>query len=314
MLNELGLFEVAVEPGAWHALTTWAAMNETFEESRTNQLGRRPVMSLRHEVHLPNEQAAATFQATVPLRSLSLEVQNVEQLAETLPDRRVTLVGRCECRAAEMTRRTSALILAASHVQGRYEGFQEVWDLSLGDEPGVIRTNLMNCFAGSLDTQSTLPRDLKARSECIRDTLLAHTVLAPWALAWKDTDSLRLRPGSQVARTSGLDRDIEVVVSHDAPPVDQLVWMLNQVPDLHVVAETLTGAERYTGRRLPGGLIDRMAPPPNERQAMADRLASLCDALQDMVRDARAARDAVIRTLPSERPTPKRSVKRARSL
>jgi len=298
ILHDLGLCEATASEAAWPALEQWATMNEAMEESRFETIGGSPMRTLRHELHLPDARAAAKLHTTVPLEDLSLAVQGDEQLTETLPDRRLTLVGPCLCTTMELTKRTSALIVAAAHFGGRYEGYQEVWDLKVGDAPGVVRTNLANWPAVSAAAQAAAPRHLKARTECMQDAMLVRALLAPWTISWKDNDSLSMLLALGPATRIGADREIEVELTPDAPCVDHLAWMLNQVPDLHVAAESLTRAERYTGRRLPGGLIERMAPPTEERQALVERLGALHESLQMMVESVEAARDAVRGTLP----------------
>lgn len=301
ILHDLGLFEATASQAAWPALEQWATMNEAMEESRFETIGGSPMRTLLHELHLPDARAAAMLQTTLPLEELSLAVKGDEQLTETLPDRRITLVGPCQCTTMERTKRTSALIVGAAHVGGRYEGYQEVWDLKAGDAPGVVRTNLANWSAVSAAAQAVAPRHLKARTECMQDAMLMRALLAPWTISWKDNDSLSMLPAQGPVTRIGADREIEVELTPDAPCVDHLAWMLNQVPDLHVAAESLTRAERYTGRRLPGGLIERMVPPTEERQAMLERLLALRESLEMMVESVEAARDAVRGTLPRVR-------------
>ncbi len=98
-----------------------------------------------------------------------------------------------------------------------------------------------------------------------------------------DNDSLSMLLAQGPATRIGADREIEVELTPDAPCVDHLAWMLNQVPDLDVAAESLTRAERYTGRRLPGWLVEQMAPPTEERQAVLERLGAWVSHCQMMV-------------------------------
>lgn len=309
-LHELHLHEETTEPNTWQALVSWATLNQDLADSRRPTTHGIDGLYLQHEVLLPNAEAAAMFLATVALQELALEPQRVEQLTETLPDHRVTLVGYCDCSALELTRRSSSLILGARALLGGYEGYEEV-QAPLVDEPGVIRTNLMHCFTRDLKAPVKPPRRLNALAECIQDAVKMRSVLAPWVLSWTDaTAQAGVSDGDRV----GPGRDINLVIAQDAPCVDHLAWLLATVPDLHVAAETLRSAAHYTGRRLPPGLIERMTPPLDVRQVMADRLSALCDALEDMACDAKAARDAVIRTLPGNRAATSRSGKGLKTL
>jgi hypothetical protein len=302
-LHELHLHEGTTEPNTWRALFAWASLNQDVADSLRPATRGVDGLYLQHEVLLPNAEAAAKFLATVALQELALELRRVEQLAETLPDHRVTLVGYCDRSALELTKRSSSLILGARALLGGYEGYVEV-PAPLVDEPGVIRTNLMHCFARDLKAPVKPPRRLNAIAECIEDAVKMRSVLAPWVLSWTDATA---QAGASAETHAGTGRDIDLVIAQDAPCVDHLVWLLGTVPDLHVAAETLRSAARYTGRRLPPGLIERMTPPLDVRQVMADRLSALCDALEDMACDAKAARDTVIRTLPGNRAATGRS-------
>jgi len=337
LLNELGLREETCDWAEWPSQLQWASFNYAREARLLAPTGESPSIRLRHRIRLPDAEAVSDFLADARMRRHALEVVSIEQLAETLEDRCVKLEGDVEASALELTRLTSALIRAASDAGGSFDNYQEV-PVKGGDgadvEHGVISTSLHLCWAVDADArvledgqpahvsalrhgandkapcdvvpgvaavgESKAPaqlRQLKGRTEFLRDTFIVRLLMAPHAVQWKDADGGGfLSDGPGVVH--GMDSDFEVVLSESAPCLDHLRWMVNQVPDLHVAAESLQYEAKYTGDRLPHDLVERMTPPVEVREQMASRLGSLVEALEAMTEDISAAHQAVRSTLP----------------
>lgn len=298
LLGELGVREEACQWYEWQAHVNWAGFSQDKEEAEVSVTGEYPTLCLRYRVRVPDESAVEDFLADDRVRRLSLTVKSVEKLAETLEDRRIILEGMVEASALELTKVTSALIGAAYEVLGEFEERNEVHIPGAGIR-GVIETNLVQRAAHRKDEPAqppkALPVELKGRTEFQRDTFIARAILAPYAVQWRDGLGF-LSDGSNVVH--GMDSDIAVTLADGAPHLDHIRWMLNQVTDMHVAAQSLNTKDRYTGERLPYDMVDRMTPPEDIRRQMADNLAALSESMQHMVDDIKAAQVAIAATLP----------------
>lgn len=301
VLHELRLFEETVEPEVWQVLTTWATENQYLEERRIRPTGESPVAHLSHEILLPDMAAAVQFQTTPFLQALSLKVRGIEKLVESLPDQLVTLVGPCESCAPELTKRTSALICAAARLGGRYVGYEELCCETEAGKSEVIETNLTKCLGGGLVNarKASPPRELALRCESALHAAFARFALSPWVLKWEETEPLRLsgHPDDEADGHYWTSRSVRAVLSHDAPPADHLAWMIHLMPALEAAAQTLRRADRYTGKRLPQGIIERMTPPVDVRSSMVGQLDCLCEWMFELAEQTNAARNVVIGTI-----------------
>lgn len=102
---------------------------------------------------------------------------------------------------------------------------------------------------------------MKMRTEFLHDALELRIALTPYVLHWTD-NSVHLPGNSDCAEMlSIMDRDVELEICEGAPSLDHLRWYINQMVDMHVAAESLHYADRYTGARLPYHLLNEMESP-----------------------------------------------------
>lgn len=341
LLNELGVREETCDWGEWLTQLQWASFNYAREARMVAPTGESPSVRLRHRIQLPDAEAVSEFLADARVRHLALDIVSIEQLAETLEDRRLELVGDVEASALELTKLTSALIRAASDAGGSFDNY---WEVSVKGEngadvePGVVRTNLHRCCAvdaearaveagqtakdsplcqvpgeqavgdtarsDSAAVEAKAPahlRRLKGRTEFLRDTFIVRLLMAPHAVQWKDADGCGFLSDGPGV-VHGMDSDYAVVLSESAPCLDHLRWLVNQVADLHVASESLHYEAKYTGDRLPNDLVERMTPPVEVREQMASRLEGLVESLEAMTEDISAAHQTILSTLPKQAP------------
>lgn len=111
--------------------------------------------------------------------------------------------------------------------------------------------------------ESDAPRgvNLRMRTEFLEDVLVLRIALLPWVLHWSDYSINMTGAPSCPAQIDNMDRNVEFELAGSAPSLDHLRWYINQIADMHVAAETLHYADRYTGRRLPYHLLEKMMPP-----------------------------------------------------
>lgn len=107
------------------------------------------------------------------------------------------------------------------------------------------------------------PKGLKVRmrTEYLGDALVLRIALFPYVLHWSDFSINMTGEPDCSAQFNNMDRNVEFELTDNAPSLDHLRWYLNQIVDMHVAAESLHYADRYTGRRLPYPLLEKMEPP-----------------------------------------------------
>ena len=106
---------------------------------------------------------------------------------------------------------------------------------------------------------------MMCRTEFMHDAIELRIALAPYVLHWTDKTADMTEDmapvGTRQTALHGGDRDVEFEACDRAPCLDHLRWFINQIPDMHVPAQSLHTEERYTGARIPHELIEEMKPP-----------------------------------------------------
>ena len=129
------------------------------------------------------------------------------------------------------------------------------------------------------------------RAECPGDADIVRSLLVRSLLSWhQDTCS------------GWPDTDVTFTVKAGGPTLEQMKWLIDQVPDCHVICESLAPAGEYTGERVwlseqyPEGI-----PRPPKRVAVAaldgleaylESLESFTDVIQDAIEAIRPAHRA----------------------
>lgn len=104
-------------------------------------------------------------------------------------------------------------------------------------------------------------KKLRMRTEFLCDALELRIALLPYVLHWTERSTEFGHETQHPTAVAALDREIELEVVETAPSLDHLRWYINQMVDMHVAAESLQDANRYTGERLPYHLLVLMEPP-----------------------------------------------------
>lgn len=134
--------------------------------------------------------------------------------------------------------------------------------------------------ASSLDgATQRQPRGIKLRlrTEFLHNALELRVALLPYVLHWTE---LSIRHGDECLEPSMVDtfdREVELEVVSTAPSLDRLRWYINQMADMHVAAESLHYADRYTGARLPHHLLEQMEPPLSVVESLFETAKSGAD-------------------------------------
>lgn len=84
------------------------------------------------------------------------------------------------------------------------------------------------------------------RAECQADADLIRACLAPWLNRWEVTDCYLEHDGKFLRIP---DVVIEFTIAENGPGKGELKWMVSELEDCHVAAESLEGVLEYTGDR-----------------------------------------------------------------
>lgn len=287
LLNQLGYSEDKTDLMLWLNLSCRASLNQAVEERHLDAEGSSPALEVEFTVRVPHEEALDGLLRMVDAQLPGLTVHSVETLAEVIDDRRVRLRDECELSAPVLTDITTKLIVMTNEHGGSLEKVETVDDIE-GRLSRVVPTNLTRCYAKDLaggGRAPDAPHRLKLRCEYLSDALLLRLALAPWVLTWREVEldaPVDPEAGARPKMT-GMDRSIEFEVTDKAPTLDHLRWLLSKVTDMHVAAESLNYAERYTGERIPYDMVERMTPPEDVVEEMTTRLRSIAEVTPDLV-------------------------------
>jgi hypothetical protein len=114
----------------------------------------------------------------------------------------------------------------------------------------------------------TTPAQYAMRAECQADCALMRAVLGSWVTMWRE-DRCEL-PGSDGKSYPIPDVDLVFSMSADAPNLNEIRWLLDQLDDCHVGAQTVAYVADYTGER-DYEETDRLMRRPNNKVIEAAR-------------------------------------------
>ncbi|MBE0548548.1 MAG: hypothetical protein IH627_13055 [Rubrivivax sp.] len=94
----------------------------------------------------------------------------------------------------------------------------------------------------------TAPTQYAMRAECQADCVQMRSVVGRWLTVWRE-DRCYIRGSDSISRPIP-DVDIVFSMSADAPPLDEVRWLLCCLVDCHVGAESLSVVSEYSGERV----------------------------------------------------------------
>lgn len=287
LLNRLGYSESKTDLRLWMRLSLQATLNQVTEARHLNVDGNCPVREVEFTVRVPDDDALEDVLDQVVKQLPELKVHSMVALAEVVDDRRVKFRGKCELSTPVLTGFTTKLIVIADEYGGSLEDFETVddFDSRMGK---VMPTNLTRCYSEDVLAERTAPdapHRLKMRCEYLCDALQLRLALAPWVLSWNEVELDNATHWTTGTRgvMSGADRSIEFEVTDNAPILDHLRWLLSKITDMHIPAESLNYAERYTGDRLPYDIVERMRPPEALIEELMKRLRNIAEAAPGLI-------------------------------
>lgn len=253
LLKTLGYSEPAVEPHLWRRLMREASRVQFLNEPNRYQVRGMPVEhKLIHRTHFRNPKLANLFIVNMAAQHPSFDVVSIVQPVESLEDREVCLRHRTMMTPQGVAATSCALITIAAAYCGDYQGWRR--------ESAADRRDATLPRKSQLSVKER--RRMTFRAEYLGDVVLARLALAPYVCRWADADDLGTdTKGAKTAACSGRGHTIELEVIDGAPSLDQLRWLLAQMTDMHVAAESLDYTACYTGERIHYKYLERMTPP-----------------------------------------------------
>lgn len=153
-------------------------------------------------------------------------------------------------------------------------------------------------------------REYKMRAECQPDADLIRACLAPWLERWQVFECHLEHKGKPLRIP---DVDIEFTTAANGPCKGELKWMVSQLEDCHVAAESLDGVLEYTGKRYDLDDADCIvaAPTPEMVSQSLENLERYREYLEVQMKRLTDARSAFAATVAIARLSSCASTKRA---
>jgi len=106
------------------------------------------------------------------------------------------------------------------------------------------------------------PAQYAMRAECQADCVQMRAVLGTWVSMWREDQCTSQGTNGKTYRIP--DVDIAFSMNADAPGLEEIRWLLDQLVDCHVGAQSVSHATEYTGERAFDKLEQLMRRPSNE--------------------------------------------------
>lgn len=135
-------------------------------------------------------------------------------------------------------------------------------------------------------------REYKMRAECQSDADLIRACLAPWLERWQVFERHLEHQGKPFRIP---DVDIEFTIAARGPNKGELKWLVDDLGDCHVAAESLDGGAEYTGQRTALDNSDCVvqAPEPAKLMQALESLERYRDSLDVQSERLAEARDSL---------------------
>jgi hypothetical protein len=267
LLQSLGYSSKAVPPALWHELTEHALRFQFLDKPNIYEVdGQASEQTLLHVLRFENPALTSHFISALSERYPDFMLRTVVQPVECLEYREVELTHRVRMTSRDVTRVVSCLF----EVAHTYHAADYRWCLAR-ERHGLSPLNI------AFDTWPSRPkRTMRLRTEFLSDLILARLILAPYACRWTDVERQSLKANGEKTAVEGLDgNEAEFELADDQVTLDQLRWLLSNVTDMHVAAESLNYADRYTGERLHYEYLEQMTPSDDVLMKMRRTLANL---------------------------------------
>ena len=116
---------------------------------------------------------------------------------------------------------------------------------------------MTNIFHEHLTVEQAAGTKYGLRTECRFDCMLIIAMLRTWLLSWKESSGYQHDDGyvdvNGVIWSSqnwASDTDVQFIIMSDGPSLNEIRWLLNELVDCHVAAESVDFLEIYTGERM----------------------------------------------------------------
>lgn len=253
LLNSLGYSSKTVPADLWKLFNQCASRQLFLNEPNLYQVdGKATERLLLHKLRFDNAGLSERFIAVMASKHPEFKLHAHRQPVECLEDREVEFTHRVLMTAAAVTR-VACQVLDLAHI---FLATDYLWR--------PISEEQLAATAPPLNFQSWPARPrrvMRFRTESYADLLLTRSLLAPCVCRWTDSEARSYdTKGVETATTTLSGHEVEFELADDRHTLDELRWLLNEVTDLHVAAQSLNYADQYTGERLNYEYLERMAP------------------------------------------------------
>lgn len=220
--------------------------SNTFDQTIAEFLaGSEPVMSTWQIVFIvPAKKNVGHLRSAIETQSPGVVFTFTREVAESCKHQEVSFQFELPMSGKALNAKLEELKAIAAAHEGVLFDYEAVPQTASANDP----------------TYKKAGRHMKLRTEFLTDAIELRISLAPYVLSWNECCDEQFSAGDKKQPSVG-DREVEFELSSTAPKLDHMRWLLNQISDMHVPAESLHTAERYTGARLPYDLIKAMEPP-----------------------------------------------------
>lgn len=287
MLRDLGYSPDAVSAELWRELVE-QAYGCLFLRSEDNwKVDGQPIEhDLVHRVCFANESLAGLFLHTLDRKFSHHSDVWVTKPVEMLEDHEVEVCERVLMTPEALTKACCDIVISARVYLGRYEGWSRPLNSKMRDD--VTSMNTLQAW------EHRPSKRLRMRFEFQTDVVVARVALAPYVCRWTDVDSEALDGfGASRQATTLLGHDVEFELTDLSFTLDELRWMLNQIPDMHVAAQSLNYEHLYTGERLSYTYLQRMQPSDETVVKMAQMSVRVAEFLKSVSNRVECMKDTL---------------------
>jgi hypothetical protein len=294
LLKQLGYKWTEFAPSMWHALVKHASGCLFLrEKNRWQRKGKYVEHELFHRVHIPTGGLAEMFISTLQKKHPEFSSLVVLKPVEMLDDREIEIRHRVLMTTENLTKVVCDIDILACIYLGEYKSWSG---------PSIEGPAADADLSAGLQGWDIVPtKRLRMRLEFLSDVAVARVALAAYVCRWTDVDSESFAATGKTREVTTLrGHDVEFEFADDSLTLDQLRWLLNQIPDMHVAAESLNYAHLYTGERLNYEYFERMQPSDELVVKMAKTSLRLTNFLRLLAEQVETLQETLKAAAPSD--------------
>lgn len=133
-------------------------------------------------------------------------------------------------------------------------------------------TKNTNIILEHLTVEQAAGKKYGLRTDCRFYCFRIIASLRPWLLSWKESSGYQ-HDDSYVdvngvfwsSQNWALDTEVQFIIKPEGPGLNEIRWLLNDIVNSYVAAESLNLLEKYTGERIHHEKIEKYTALPNKK-------------------------------------------------